>query len=106
MGAASGPARGLAGRVARVAGSLLTVPATLSEGLRLAEALRLAREILVDRSRGPRAFALAIGAWAGNILVLWARFRAFGEPYLPLRGTVSDWKAAADEARPRAPTRR
>lgn len=60
------------GRSAKVARSLLTVPATLSEGL------QLAREILSDRSRGPRAAALAVGAWAGNIAVLWACFRAFG----------------------------
>jgi uncharacterized membrane protein YbhN (UPF0104 family) len=66
------------GRFARVGRLLLTVPATLSEGL------HLAWEILGDRSRGPRAIALAIGAWAGNIAVLWACFAAFGEPIGPL----------------------
>lgn len=66
------------GRLARVARSLLTVPATLSEGL------RLAGEILTDRGRGPRAAALAVGAWAGNIAVLWSCFQAFGQPIGPL----------------------
>lgn len=66
------------GRFARVGRLLLTVPATLSEGM------HLAGEILGDRSRGPRVVALAVGAWAGNIAVLWACFSAFGEPIAPL----------------------
>jgi uncharacterized protein (TIRG00374 family) len=69
---------GAEARFPRVTGSLLMVPATLSAGVRLAGA------ILTDRSRGPRAAMLAVGAWAGNILVLWACFRAFGESVGPL----------------------
>lgn len=69
---------GAEARFPRVAGSLLMVPATLSAGVRLAGA------ILTDRARGPRAAMLAVGAWAGNILVLWACFRAFGESVGPL----------------------
>jgi uncharacterized protein (TIRG00374 family) len=66
--------RGLAGhrRFAKIAGRLASVPATLSQGVRTA----------IDHLRhpklGPEAYAAAIGFWAGNIMTLWASFKAFG----------------------------
>lgn len=58
-------------RLARFAGGLATVPASVAAGVRTA--LRLVR----DREPG------LIGAplwWAGDIAVLWACFHAFGDP--------------------------
>jgi putative heme transporter len=66
--------RSLAGRrrFSKLAGRLASVPATLSQGVRTA----------IDHLRhpklGPEAYAAAIGFWAGNIMTLWASFKAFG----------------------------
>jgi putative heme transporter len=66
--------RSLAGhrRFSKLAGRLASVPATLSQGVRTA----------IDHLRhpklGPEAYAAAIGFWAGNIMTLWAAFKAFG----------------------------
>ncbi len=59
------------GRLHRVAARLATVPATVSEGIRLA----------LDhvRRRDP-ALLGAVAYWGFNIAILWACFHAFGEP--------------------------
>lgn len=59
------------GRLHRVAARLSTVPATASEGIRLA----------LDhvRRRDP-ALLGAVAYWGFNIAILWACFHAFGEP--------------------------
>ena len=48
------------------------MPATFASGVRTA----------IDHCRnprlGPEAYAAAIGFWAGNIMTLWAAFKAFG----------------------------
>ncbi len=62
------------GRLHRVAARLATVPATVSEGIRLA----------LDhvRRRDP-ALLGAVAYWGFNIAILWACFHAFGEPPPP-----------------------
>jgi len=59
------------GRFERVAARLVTVPATVSEGIRLA--------LSHVRRRDP-ALLGAVAYWGFNIAILWACFRAFGEP--------------------------
>lgn len=59
------------GRPARLAARLATVPATVSEGIRLA--------IGHLRRREP-ALLGAVMYWGFNIAILWACFHAFGEP--------------------------
>lgn len=59
------------GRVHRVAARLSTVPATASEGIRLA---------LEHVRRHDLALAGAVAYWGFNIAILWACFHAFGEP--------------------------
>ena len=66
--------RTLAGhpRTSKIAARLAALPATLAQGVRTA----------IDHVRnpalGPEAYTAAIGFWAGNILTLWAAFKAFG----------------------------
>jgi len=60
------------GRAARIAESLVTVPATLATGV------RTALDYIRHPSRGALAVAGAVGFWAANIGVLWASFEAFG----------------------------
>jgi uncharacterized protein (TIRG00374 family) len=59
-------------RFPKLAARLAAVPATLATGIRTA----------IDHVRNPRfgaeAYVAAIGFWAGNILTLWAAFKAFG----------------------------
>jgi uncharacterized membrane protein YbhN (UPF0104 family) len=59
-------------RLSRFAQRLASVPATLAMGVRTA----------IDHVRhprlGPEAYLAAIGFWAGNIMTLWAAFKAFG----------------------------
>jgi putative heme transporter len=59
-------------RLARFASRLAALPATVASGVRTA----------VDHVRHPRlgweAYAAAIVFWAGNIMTLWASFKAFG----------------------------
>lgn len=64
------PAKEGAGRAARVWRWLLTVPATISAGVRI-----VVREV---RDRDP-AILGAVLYWGFNIAVLWASFRAFGD---------------------------
>ncbi len=59
------------GRLHRIAARLATVPATVSEGIRLA--------VSHVRRRDP-ALLGAVGYWGFNIAILWACFHAFGEP--------------------------
>jgi putative heme transporter len=58
-------------RLTKIARRLASVPATLATGVRSA----------VDHVRnprlGPEAVGAAVGFWAGNILTLWAAFKAF-----------------------------
>jgi len=66
--------RSLAGHrwISKLAGRLAALPATLAQGVRTA----------IDHIRnprlGPEAYLAAIGFWAGNIMTLWAAFKAFG----------------------------
>jgi uncharacterized protein (TIRG00374 family) len=66
--------RSLAGhpRLSKLARRLAALPATLAQGVRTA----------IDHVRnprlGPEAYLAAIGFWAGNIMTLWAAFKAFG----------------------------
>jgi len=59
-------------RLSKLARRLAALPATLAQGVRTA----------IDHIRnpvlGPQAYAAAIGFWAGNIMTLWAAFKAFG----------------------------
>ncbi len=59
-------------RFPKLASRLAAVPATLATGIRTA----------IDHVRNPRfgaeAYIAAVGFWAGNILTLWAAFKAFG----------------------------
>ena len=59
-------------RFAKLATRLAAVPATFATGIRTA----------IDHVRNPRfgaeAYLAAIGFWAGNIMTLWASFKAFG----------------------------
>ena len=59
-------------KLTRLARTLAALPSTLASGVRTA----------IDHVRnpvlGPEAYAAAIGFWAGNILTLWAAFKAFG----------------------------
>ena len=59
-------------RFPKLAGRLAAVPATFATGIRTA----------IDHIRnprlGPQAYLAAIGFWAGNIMTLWASFKAFG----------------------------
>ena len=59
-------------RLGRVLGALAAVPATASDGIRLA--LRL----LVTPGKAGLAFLGSIGFWAANIGILWASFAALG----------------------------
>ena len=56
----------------RIAERLVTVPATLSTGV------RTALDYIGHPSRGALAVSGAVGFWAANIGVLWASFEAFG----------------------------
>lgn len=59
-------------RLTNLASRLAALPATLASGVRTA----------IDHVRNPRlgtqAYLAAVGFWAGNILTLWAAFKAFG----------------------------
>jgi uncharacterized protein (TIRG00374 family) len=59
-------------RFAKLARRLAAVPATFATGIRTA----------IDHIRnprlGPQAYLAAVGFWAGNIMTLWASFKAFG----------------------------
>jgi uncharacterized protein (TIRG00374 family) len=59
-------------RLTKMARRLATVPATLATGVRTAIAH------VRNPRLGPEAYAGAVGFWAGNILTLWAAFKAFG----------------------------
>jgi uncharacterized protein (TIRG00374 family) len=59
-------------RLTKMARRLAAVPATLATGVRTAVAH------VRNPRLGPEAYAGAIGFWAGNILTLWAAFKAFG----------------------------
>lgn len=56
----------------RIAKRLAALPATLATGVRTAIAH------VRNPALGPEAYLAAIGFWAGNILTLWAAFKAFG----------------------------
>jgi uncharacterized membrane protein YbhN (UPF0104 family) len=58
-------------RLTKIAGRLASVPATLATGVRTAVGH------VRNRRLGPEAVAAAVGFWAGNILTLWAAFKAF-----------------------------
>ncbi len=62
------------GRVHRLAARLSTVPATASEGIRLA--------LEHVRRRDPAVLG-AVAYWGFNIAILWACFHAFGDPPPP-----------------------
>ena len=59
-------------KLTKMARRLAAVPATLASGVRTAVAHARNRRL------GPEAYAAAVGFWAGNILTLWATFKAFG----------------------------
>jgi uncharacterized membrane protein YbhN (UPF0104 family) len=59
-------------RLTKVAKRLAAVPATLAVGVRTAIAH------VRNPRLGPEAYAGAVGFWGGNILTLWATFKAFG----------------------------
>jgi uncharacterized membrane protein YbhN (UPF0104 family) len=59
-------------RLTRLARRIATGPAVLAMGV------RTALDHLRNPRLGPQAVAAAIGFWAGNIMTLWASFKAFG----------------------------
>jgi uncharacterized membrane protein YbhN (UPF0104 family) len=59
-------------RLTKMARRLAAVPAILATGVRTAIAH------VRNPRLGPEAYAGAVGFWAGNILTLWASFKAFG----------------------------
>ena len=59
-------------RLTKIARRLASLPAILASGVRTA--IAHARH----PSLGPEAYGAAVGFWAGNILTLWAVFKAFG----------------------------
>jgi uncharacterized membrane protein YbhN (UPF0104 family) len=59
-------------RLTRVTRRIATGPAVLAMGV------RTAIDQIGSPRLGPKAIAAAVGFWAGNIMTLWAAFKAFG----------------------------
>lgn len=59
-------------RLTKLARRLASVPATLATGVRTAVAH------VRNPRLGPEAYLAAVGFWAGNIMTMWASFKAFG----------------------------